>query len=351
MSTTSIGGRFVFPAIARARGKHTGQEPGDGCGARREPGLLEILSLSGWRMLTLETLSLLVLIAALRHWYFGFTQIPGLPHPYWIPVLLASSQYGVSGGMIATVAACVAYFFELSPQSATQNFYAYAATIAIQPTAWLMTALILGGLRSLHIYQAAELAERLATCRRCADDLADGLERATAEITALERRIATDTSSVAALSRSLSKIDLSDRRAAAASFGELFRVGCGASTFTLYLKSSGSCYLPVFAVKDNVACSTRPIDLLRPARLDALAIETVPNKATRNVDNGDGGAARHVVLIPPSNVSAEPLAAIVCQALHPSQDVSQFRRRADEFGRAFAAVLSACPDQSSGVPR
>ena len=56
-------------------------------------------------------------------------------------------------------------------------------------------------------------------------------------------------SSVAALSRSLSLIDMSDRRAAAMSFCELFRVGAGAGTFTFYLRDRDG-YVPVWAVEE-----------------------------------------------------------------------------------------------------
>jgi len=346
MSTTSIEGRFVFPAIPRDCDKSPGYGGSDRRVARTEPGLLAILSLSSWRMLMLETLVLLALMAALRHWFSGVIQIPGMPHPYWLPVLLASSHYGVTGGMIATAAASVVYLFELSPQSAAQDFYAYARMAAVQPTAWLATALVLGGLRSLYIYQTAELAENLAASRRCASDLADGLERATAEIAALERRIAVDTCSVAALSRSFSNIDLSNRWAAAASFGDLFRVGAGATTFIIYMKDSDG-YVPVFAVEDDAIRSTKSIDPLHPTTIVAMVNENARCGAIAKPGTSHPGTGRHVFLIPPAGVSTEPLAAIVCQTLRPAQDERQFRRRADELSRAFATILSACPDQPS----
>jgi hypothetical protein len=350
MSTTSIEGKFVLPAIPRDCDKGAGYGVSNGCAERTEPGLLAILSLSSWRMLILETLALLALMAAMRHWFSGVVEIPGMPHPYWIPVLLASSHYGVTGGMIATAAASVVYLFELSPQSAAQDFYAYARMAAVQPTAWLATALVLGGLRSLYIYQSGELAENLAACRRCANDLADGLERATAEIAALERRIATDSCSVAALSRSFSNIDLSNLWAAAASFGDLFRVGAGVTTFIIYIKDSDS-YVPVFAVEDDVVRSTKSIDPLHPTTIDAMVNENARCGAMKKPETSHPGAGRHVFLIPASGISTEPLAAIVCQALRPSQDEKQFHRRIDELTRAFATILSACPDQPLRVRR
>ncbi len=312
-----------------------------------EPGLLEMLSLSGWRRLTLEILLLLAAIAALRHWFFDAIEIPGMPHPYWLPVLLASSQYGVVGGLIATVAASVFYFFELSSQSAAQDFYAYAQAAAVQPTAWLATALLLGGLRSLHIYQTAELAGHLAASRGRAIDLADGLERALSEINALERRIAADTSSVTAWSRSLAKIDLTDRRAAAMSFGELFRVGTGTTTFTIYLRRPDG-YVPVLTVEDDVSRPAISIEPLSPTAIVAMMKGNAWSDTAAQAGKGDPGAKRDVVLVPPADVFAEPLAAIVCGTLPPPKDAKQFRRRAEELSRAFATILSTCSDQPSG---
>jgi len=350
MSTTSIEDRFVLPAVPRDCEVGAGYGPKDHCAAGGEPRLLEMLSLSHWQRLTLETLAFLASIAALKHRSFGITEIPGMPHPYWLVVLLASSQYGLIGGMIATVAASVFYLFELSPQSAAQDFYDYAGTIAVQPTVWLATALVLGGLRSLQIYHTVELAGRLATCRQRASGLADGLERALAEIDALERRIAIDVSSVAALSRSFSKIDLSDRLAAAASFGELFRVGADTTTFTIYLKSSDR-YVPVLAIEDDMPVPTKSFEPLLPMTIDAMMKEDAGCNATGQVRKSEFDLRRKVYLIPPSDVSTESLAAIVCQTQPPPQYSRQVHRRIEELSRAFAAILSACPDRPSGGGR
>ena len=345
MSTTSIKNGFVVRAFPRDGREAGGDRAGDGSTAYREQPLLEMLSLAGWRKRLLETFVFLVVITVLQRWLFGVAEIPGLPHLYWLPVLLASCQYGMSGGMIAAVAASLFYWFGLSPPSAAQDFYAYAGTVAVQPAVWLATALVLGGLRNLHIHQSTELAEQLAACRRCANDLSGGLERATAEVNALERRIAVDMSSVAALSRSISLIDLSDRWTAAASFGELFRVGTGTATFTIYLKYPDA-YVPVWAVEEDNTRSTKSMDPLPSAAIKAMMIENAGNGATDDVGESEPGSGWYVVRVPPSDVDSEPLAVIVCD-LHPSQDASQFRRRADELSRAFATILCACPP--SGV--
>ena len=347
MSTTSIKDGFVVPALSRDSREAGGHRTDDRGAAHRAWSPLEMLSPTGWRRQVLETFVFLAVIVVSQRWSFGAAEIPGLPHPYWLPVLLASCQYGVSGGMIATAAASVLYLFRLSPPSGAQEYYAYAGMVAVQPAAWLATALVLGGLRNLHIHQSAELADQIAACRRRANDLNDALERATAEIIALERRIALDMSSVAALSRSFSLIDMSDRRAAVMSLGELFRVATGTSTFTVYLKDRNG-YAPVWAVEEDTPRSTKSMVPLTLSTIESMITGNTARGTTGDIEGSDSGAGCYVVRVPPSDVGSKPLAAIVCE-LQKSQDARQFRRRADELGRAFATILYACPNPASGA--
>lgn len=344
MSTTSIEDSFGPPASLRNCDDAADRGRGSGGAADGEPELLEVLSLAGWPRLLLETLLFLALISILQHWFVGFTAVPGIPHPFWLPVLLASSQYGVSGGMIAATAASIVYYFDFSPQSGSQDFYAYTAAIAIQPAAWMATALVIGGLRNLHIHQAAEIASQFAVCRRRANILAEGLEQAAAEIGALEGCIATNRSSLARCSRILSKIDLSNRSAAAASLGELFGVVAGATTFTIYLRRNHQ-YVPVWAIEDDVVRSTKALKPLHSVSIRATQSTGCGEAA--EVGTGEPRMQCTFVLVPPADAGTKPLAVIACYALHPSQDASQFRRRADELSRAFAAILSACRKQPS----
>jgi hypothetical protein len=314
----------------------------DGGVAHREVPLLEILSLTEWRRLLLETFLMLGLIMALQHWLSGTVDVPGLPHPYWLPVLLVCCQHGVNGGLVASVAASVLYFAQLSPPSAVQDYYAYARTVAVQPATWLATALVLGGLRNLHISQFQELADQLAAMRRRANDLSAGVERAALEIYALERRLALETGSAAAFSRALALIDLSNRRAAAQSCGELFRVATRTSTIAIYLKDRGS-FVPVWAIADD---SIRPTGSMQA--LSALAVETmIAGDAARELrtraDDSELCIERAVVRVPPSGDAAGQLAVIVCD-VDASRDSSEFHRRADEMARAFATILHACSD-------
>jgi hypothetical protein len=345
MSTMSVNEDLVVRGLPRTSGEADADGADDTGTARRRRSYLKMHSLAGWRRQAAETLVFLAVIAVLQRHLFGSAEVLGLPHPYWLPVLLASCQYGVRGGLIATVAASLLYLFELSPPSAAQDFYAYAGMVAIQPAAWLATALVIGGLRDLHIHQYAELADQLAASRRRASDLTDGLDRAAAEINALERRIAFDMSSVASLSRSLSQIDMSDRRAAAASLVELFRVSAGIGTFTVYLKEGGS-YTPVWALEENSPRSTKSMTPIPSSAMESMMVESARRGITDDSGGSESGARRYVAAAPPSGTGFGPLAAIVCE-VQESQDSAQFHRRAEEFGRMFATVLQACPNPAS----
>ena len=339
MSATSVKNDFMIPTIAGS-GELASYLPEDRTGGSRARSLSRMLSLAGWRTQALESFVFLAVIAAIRPHVAGDAVLPGLPHPFWIPVLLASCQYGTTGGVIATVAASLFYFFDLSPPSAVQDFYAYSKELATQPALWLGTALVIGGLRNLQIHQYAELADQFEASRRHRGDLSEGLHRAVVEIAALEQRIAFDVGTVAALSRSLALIDISDRRAAAVSFGEVFRVAAGVGTFTIYLKCGGA-YQAALAIENDSPNSNKSA-----APLSLSAIEAVTSHA-----RGHGEAGRTawddrlgVVRVPSFNADAEPLVVIVCD-LKACRDRRQFDRRAEELGRLLATIMRACPEK------
>ena len=316
---------FKMSAGSRPSREHASPAP-----ARPEP-------LAGWGRQALEALVLVGGVAVLQHRFPDIAEVTRLSTLYWIPVLIISVQYGVGGGIIATVAASALYLLWLFPQSAAQDFYAYGRMVAIQPAAWLATALVFGAIRSLHIHQYSELAEQLDVSRRLESDLCDGLERAEAEIGALERRIAVDMGTVAAFTRSLSVLDISDRRAAAGGLAELFRIATGAGTFAVYLKEEVE-YVPVCAFEEH---SPRPTISMEPLSAQAVAAMLAVGARSAAGDGDEERLGRFAVSVPPGAIGAAPLAAIIGE-LKGTQNSKQFRRRAEDLGRLFATLLSAC---------
>lgn len=345
MASGSDIGRSYTKMLAITTGTDTqlclqeGEEATNRCASNSEPArdkqpsLLEMLSLSAWRKFSVETVGLLVVLAVLQHWVFQGTEIQGLPHPYWLPVLLVSSQYGVGGGAFAAVAASALYYSALPAQSAAEGFYEYARVVACQPAIWFGTALVIGGLRSLYIQQYLALAERLSLSCRSAAEISAALERASGEIHALERRIAADRSTIAAFSRSLSMIDLSSSVRVAETFGSIFCVATGLTNFTIYLRTIDE-FTPAvqFEGSHQVECAKEAQNIIS---MEAMA------ESSKVLTQGDGGARadRYVVLISAES-SSEMFGAIDCQ-INSGICVKQFRRRAEQLCCAFGKLLRA----------
>jgi len=325
----------------------SGQDPGRPDGlkitalelVKADPALTEMLSLSSLGRLVGETGVLLLIITALQASLFaGVATGPGIPHPYWIPVLLASAQYGVLGGVFAAVASTIAYFLtDLPPQTADLDFYAYVGVIAGLPAAWMSTALVLGGLRNLHIRQLSEVEEELQESKDAAGDLAVGLEDALAKIRTLEKQIAVDSSSVSSILRNLSRLDMTDQHSAAVSFGDLIRDCLGAAKFTIYLNGPRG-FEPVHAVDAGFPSQIAAIPSLDKEVLQALLNSSGHYEATAN----ERDAEEFCVLIR-SPASGAPLGAVLCASSDISRDMKLARKRLEQLCCAFGAMLSVCP--------
>jgi hypothetical protein len=274
-----------------------------------------------------------------------------MPHPFWIPVLLMSGQYGIMGGLFATLAATAAFFFSgLPPQSATQDYYAYAGIVATQPCAWFGTALVLGGLRTLHIHHKADLQKGLDRTGLVAEHLADGLERAVSEIERLEHRIAADSSTLASFLDSLAKIDLSDRGSFVASIADVIRYGVGATSFAIHLRRADGRLLPCLGVEDGSRVTPAMIAPLMTAGLQEIRDEVA---ITGALPPADGDRLARMPLCAPihSAGAAEPVGVVVCNRLLPSQDPAIAICRLNEVCRVLAILLSACPEAASEACR
>jgi hypothetical protein len=257
--------------------------------------------------------------------------VSGMPHPFWIAVLLMSTQYGVMGGLLAAALAAAGFFMTgLPPQSASQDFYAYAAVVAAQPCAWFGIALVLGGLRTLHIHHQATLEEQLEEARQTAEHLTDGLERALNEIAQLETRIAVDTNTLAGFDEGIAKLSLRDRLSLAASAPNLIQHAVGALSFTLYLEGANGLQ-PACGMENGVP--------LTPAALASL-----PSSVRDEMRRGrPEQPARWAPIRAPDQ--ADQLGLIVCTRLLPSQDPTIAARRLNGVCHLLALLLSACPER------
>lgn len=84
------------------------------------------------------------------------------PHPFWIPVVLLSVQYGSSGGVMASVVAVVLFIaLGLPAQDPHDDYYDYLIVLWKQPALWVLSAIVLGEIRTRHISERNFLFEQM----------------------------------------------------------------------------------------------------------------------------------------------------------------------------------------------
>lgn len=104
---------------------------------------------SAWAEMILAIVGLLLFDAiVLDHMRYWATN----PHPFWFIVLLISCKYGTREGLISAILCSIALLFGNMPeQLADQDSYAYALTVLKLPLLWLVSSVIFGELRQMHI--------------------------------------------------------------------------------------------------------------------------------------------------------------------------------------------------------
>ncbi|MFW0778222.1 MAG: GAF domain-containing protein [Rickettsiales bacterium] len=84
------------------------------------------------------------------------------PHPFWFIVLLMATKYGTKEALVAAILSSIALLFGNMPeQLAEQDSYAYALYVLKLPLLWLVSAVIFGELRQMHMRERDDLENAL----------------------------------------------------------------------------------------------------------------------------------------------------------------------------------------------
>jgi polysaccharide biosynthesis protein PelD len=148
----------------------------------------------------LELVGFFVIAAVIDHYIFGGTRFAGVqPHPFWIPIILLSVQYGTNAGLLA-VAAAGAYLLagNLPSQELTEDRFDYLLRLSAQPLLWLAAALVIGEIRSRQRRLFQNLDESLERVQAERDTIAAAYQELKSTKAALEIRIAGQIRTVAA---------------------------------------------------------------------------------------------------------------------------------------------------------
>ncbi len=113
------------------------------------------------------------------------------PHPFWVPVLLLSLQYGtVSGLLAAGIATAFTGLGQLPEQVVGETYFVYFLRIWIEPILWISSAVLLGQFRMRQIADKMELARQVQELAAQRTSLADYAGKLRQRCEGLERRLA-----------------------------------------------------------------------------------------------------------------------------------------------------------------
>lgn len=194
------------------------------------------------------------------------------PHPFWVPVILLSVQYGSRTGLVvAAVATGLSWLAGWLPQTSQEDFYTYSLRVCREPALWIGAALIIGGLRNRQIDERLALEERLLITERQRDTIAGFCSELQEGLTIQERRAATAwVGSIEAGLLSLERLRAARETAQMLALLQAAVVEwLGRASWTLY-PLSGSELRPAHTSEDSPG-TTQAAALVRTAMIYAVA--------------------------------------------------------------------------------
>jgi len=194
--------------------------------------------LLGFRRVALLELALFFAAALGIDWLStGGMRFEGVqPHPFWIPVLLITVQYGTGEGVLAAIAATVALRLGNMPeQLISQDLYQYLYAVSREPILWLVTAVLLGELRMRQLREREELRANLDTARKESDAIARSYRQLKSVKESLETRVAGQLRTVFTLYQAARAIDKLDEGEIMLGVADLIRTVMKPEKFSLFL--------------------------------------------------------------------------------------------------------------------
>ena len=142
------------------------------------------------------TLFMVIAIAADHYFFAGDRYWSIYPHPFWLPVILLSVQYGTTPGMMAAgISSILLFTGDFPQQDMGQDYFNYLFTLSARPLMWFVTSIVLGELTNRHVQNRIELVNALISEKQRADDMTDAYKESDATKTRLEEHIASQVKS------------------------------------------------------------------------------------------------------------------------------------------------------------
>jgi polysaccharide biosynthesis protein PelD len=197
----------------------------------------------GLRYTALVELGLLLGLAlAVDRFFLDGTRFRSLAlHPFWIPVLLLSVQYGTNAGLLAAIASTLALLAgNLPPQGLLEDRFVWLFETSRLPLLWFGASVVLGELRSRQLRESEQARRDLGEARGRESVLVEAYKRLEAAKEALETRVAGQLRTALALYEAVRGIEKLDPAEVLLGVSTLVRSVMNPERFSLYLLQNGS---------------------------------------------------------------------------------------------------------------
>jgi polysaccharide biosynthesis protein PelD len=265
------------------------------------------------------------------------------PHPYWLPVILLSLQYGTADGVLAAAIAIIASIVMGSPtQGVGEEYYRYLIRVWAVPIGWITSAILIGEIRARQRSQMTELRRDLKTSRSKAEDITRHCHRLEDKIQRLEREFATvEANSLDSLTASLEDLARGDADNWKNSLERAHRSLVGTGSISLVLRNDHTLahVAHVSALSETAADLRQNQATLAPV-LDAV----IASRRTLNALRADDAVIVDGIAAMAAPLIAEPggrvLGVLVLDAIAPERLTVDTENRLKLLAREIAHALA-----------
>jgi polysaccharide biosynthesis protein PelD len=184
-----------------------------------------------------ETVAFLAAALALDFWLTGGQRFTALsPHPFWIIVLMVATFYGTNEGLAAAVLSTVALLaWNVPEQGFDEDRSAWLLRVSVNPVLWVLSAIILGEIRSGLQRRYDRLHDDFLQARKEVSTITEAYERLAEIRSNLEVRVAAQVQTVQAMYRASRAIERQGTGEVLVGISDLCRSVMAPRKFSLFL--------------------------------------------------------------------------------------------------------------------
>ncbi|MBF0623407.1 MAG: GAF domain-containing protein [Magnetococcales bacterium] len=282
----------------------TPPEQAAGILAARPPRYALGLRVAAWGEMAL----FFAIVFALDYFMFGGKRFVDVsPHPYWIIVLLISTQYGTAHGLAAAAVAVGALMVDNMPKPEFgQDAFQYGLDLFRMPLLWVVTAVILGELRVRSLRERDTLVQELTQSRSREQTITQAYQRLNATKERLETQVTGQMRTVVSSFKAAKAVEQQDPAMVLSGAADMVRSVMNPEKFSVYTLSKDGLEVTIrngWTQEDNFKESFDPGTPLFQAVVGSQRFLCLVNRQDRDLLDDQGVLAGPLVSRETGNVT------------------------------------------------